>query len=259
MTVGELYWQWRDQGPSSNKDDIRRVLHFAHHVGREAAASALTETTISAYLAEIRAVVLPIEYRNHVVTIRAFLNYAVRSGALPFNPMRLLLPIWSSRMKRPHRRLMRPESMAGPQSLGAGLSSAERKELAEIEEELRHEGISTVRPRQLSECPPADEPCVWAGCRDHLGAEVLTYERTGTKLVKVNWPGVDVDEMPETCSLRAARRFAIRQRTLPDKAGFEVVASCEDVAALLNLTQERVRGIENEALAKLRRGLDLPA
>lgn len=259
LTVGALYWDWRANGRPS-KGDVRRALRFVRHVGREVeTTTALTEAAITTYLAEIRAVSEGHHkvYALAVVTIRAFVNYGVRVGAVPTNPMQEELPVWSNRVKESHPRVMRPETENRPQSLGTSpLSQAEVRELAEIEAELAHEGIATARPRQLSECPPPGRPCGFASCRHSLLVEIVPIERTGNAVVKLNWPGVDVAELEETCSLRAASRFARRQRTFPINGRLQVLASTEEVARLLNLTPERVSQIEDEALGKLRLALE---
>ena len=60
-------------------------------------------------------------------------------------------------------------------------------------------------------------------------------ERTGS--IKTNYPDVQVWEMPRTCALDEA-----------DRGGMTL----EDVADTLNLTRERIRQIETNALRKLR-------
>jgi len=173
------------------------------------------------------------------------------------------VPLWSKRIKMPAPRKMRPESAARPQSLGpGGLSLAEREELEVIEKELADGGGSRVRPRTLSECPPDGSPCPWVSCKHHLAIDVLQnvsglregHERRAAEVVKLNWPGRDVDELEETCSLRVAARAGRKKpttalrtkgiRSLP-------VLSCEEVSRLMNSTAERVRQIERVALAKL--------
>jgi DNA-directed RNA polymerase sigma subunit (sigma70/sigma32) len=54
--------------------------------------------------------------------------------------------------------------------------------------------------------------------------------------IKLNFPDLEVDEIPETCSL--------------DVAELEGV-NLEEVGELMNLTRERVRQIESKALAKV--------
>ena len=163
-------------------------------------------------------------------------------------------------VKRPAPRKMRPEFPNRPTSLGSTpLSKAERAELIALEAELQLAGVDTRRPRQLSECPPGSTPCRFASCRHSLLLEVLPT-RTGATVVKANFPGVDVEELAETCSLRVARRFALRAKSFPRaRRDLQVVASADEVARLLNLTPMRVFQIEKGALAKLRLALGPPA
>lgn len=87
------------------------------------------------------------------------------------------------------------------------------------------------KPKTYGECP--DGPCPYVSCRHHnyLQAD----PRTGS--IKINFPHLDPLEIPETCSLKAA-----------DKGGRTL-----DVTALLvNLTRERTRQIEVQALTRLR-------
>lgn len=85
------------------------------------------------------------------------------------------------------------------------------------------------RPRTRGDCADGPRPCPWVGCRHHLAIEV----GAGGSL-KLNFPDLEVHEMGETCSLDVADRGAV---TLHE-AGVHV-----------GLTRERVRQIENSALA----------
>jgi hypothetical protein len=60
-------------------------------------------------------------------------------------------------------------------------------------------------------------------------------EHTGS--IKLNFPDLDVWELPVSCALDVA-----------DKGGIPL----EDVGEVMNLTRERVRQIETKGLAKLR-------
>jgi hypothetical protein len=61
-------------------------------------------------------------------------------------------------------------------------------------------------------------------------------ERTGS--IKFNFPGVEVEDMTESCALDVAERGDHHQ---------------EEVAKLMNITRERVRQIELSAKRKLGR------
>lgn len=80
------------------------------------------------------------------------------------------------------------------------------------------------------------QSCPFVRCRHHLAVEV---NEIGS--LKINFPGWEIDDLGETCSLRAARR------------GPQTV---EWVAEHLNLSAERVRQIEREAWRQIRRLID---
>ena len=92
-----------------------------------------------------------------------------------------------------------------------------------------------LRPKRRGECLDGgnNRPCPWVSCKHHLALDVS--ERTGS--IKTNYPDVQVWEMPRTCALDEA-----------DRGGMTL----EDVADTLNLTRERIRQIETNALRKLR-------
>ena len=88
------------------------------------------------------------------------------------------------------------------------------------------------RPRTRSECVDGPRPCPWWGCKHNCAAEITS--RGSLQLTG--------DE--GSCALDLAAEGA---RTL------------EAVAELLNLTKERVRQTEAEALAKVRAELEAQA
>lgn len=114
-----------------------------------------------------------------------------------------------------------------PASLSRRVS---RKALAQLRKESAdHPG---GRPRTRGECEDGPRPCPWVSCRHHLYLEV--NDRT----VKINFPGLEIEELVETCALDVA-----------DRGGL----SLEDVGPLINVTRERIRQIELSALAALPR------
>ena len=92
------------------------------------------------------------------------------------------------------------------------------------------------RPVTRADClhgEHAQRPCPWISCARHLYLDV----DPDTGSVKVNFPDVAVEDMPETCSLDVADRGGI---------------TLEEVGAILNLTRERIRQLETRGLGKLR-------
>ena len=88
------------------------------------------------------------------------------------------------------------------------------------------------RPTNRSQCKGGQRPCPWVSCRHHLAIEVNAHG----SLVLVQ-PDVDVWDLRETCSLDVADRGG---RTL------------EEVGRDINLTRERVRQIEAQAIMFVR-------
>jgi hypothetical protein len=90
-------------------------------------------------------------------------------------------------------------------------------------------GASGEYARALNRC----DPCLFVSCKFNLTLDV--NPRTGS--IKLNFPDREVWEMERTCALAVA------------EGGDHTL---EDVAALANLTRERVRQIEAGALGQLR-------
>jgi hypothetical protein len=132
-----------------------------------------------------------------------------------------------------------------PQIIRAALTRDERRELKDIEYELAVLGIDQRRPTDDRNCAPG--PCPHVGCARHLYLDVLPPRRPGGQpRIRLNFPGKEVWELEETCSLREARRAAAA-------GGYN---GRDRVARLLNLTEERVRQIELPALAQLAEEFD---
>lgn len=83
-------------------------------------------------------------------------------------------------------------------------------------------------------------PCGFVSCRHHLYLGV--NERTGS--IKLNFPGLEVWDLPESCALDVADRGEM---------------TLEAVGELMNLTRERVRQLEASALEKLKALSELAA
>jgi hypothetical protein len=123
-----------------------------------------------------------------------------------------------------------------------------------------------ARPRTRADCIDGPRPCPFVGCRYHLAIDVHPSrgsiktnfprdsaeglrERAAARDVPLDDIVVDMllrslEEMPETCCLDVADRGA---HTL------------EEVGAMMNLTRERVRQIEEIAMRAARDGGDLDA
>ncbi len=108
------------------------------------------------------------------------------------------------------------------------LKDAEKAELKDI-----LESIDEDRPEYRSECRMGERPCPYVSCKYHLYLDV--NPRTGS--IKLNFPGLEVWELTETCSLDVADRGGI---------------TLEEVGEVLNLTRERIRQVESKGLEKLR-------
>lgn len=79
----------------------------------------------------------------------------------------------------------------------------------------------------------AARPCPWVSCAYHLALDVS--EDSGN--IKLIFPGVEVEDMTHTCSL-----------DLADGDG----ATLDEIGAAQNISRERVRQIELDAIAHLR-------
>ncbi len=89
------------------------------------------------------------------------------------------------------------------------------------------------RPENREECRHTERPCPYVSCRYHLYLDV----NPDTGSIKLNFPDLEVWEMPYTCALDVAEEGGI---TL-EKAG-----------EILNLTRERIRQMEVAGLEKIR-------
>jgi hypothetical protein len=88
------------------------------------------------------------------------------------------------------------------------------------------------RPKTRSECADGPRPCPHVSCRHHLYLDVNPH--TGT--IKLNFPDLEVWELGVSCALDVA-----------DLGGTAI----ETVGGFLNVTRERIRQIETQALSKL--------
>jgi hypothetical protein len=121
-----------------------------------------------------------------------------------------------------------------PRSRSIATKSLSREEIQAGATLALADGAEVVdRPRTRGDCKHGPRPCPWVGCRHHLYLDV--NPRTGT--LKINFPHLDLSEMPETCALDAA-----------DRGGLTL----DTIGQLMNLTRERVRQMERMALLDAR-------
>jgi Sigma-70, region 4 len=92
---------------------------------------------------------------------------------------------------------------------------------------------SHCRPATRGECRHGLRPCPYVGCRHHLYLEVKP-----TGALTLSWPHLQPWEVPESCALDVAERDS---HTL------------DEIGEVLNLSWERIRKIEAQALIRLRK------
>jgi hypothetical protein len=96
--------------------------------------------------------------------------------------------------------------------------------------------VPVDRPKTRADClqgEHAERPCPFVSCKHHLYLDVSP--RSGA--IKLNFPHLEVWEMPETCALDVADRGGV---------------TLEEVGEIMNLTRERIRQLETRGLAKLK-------
>ena len=101
-----------------------------------------------------------------------------------------------------------------------------------VERALELEAQIEERPRHRKDCAEGPRPCPHVSCRHHLYLDV--NPQTGT--IKLNFPDLEVWELANSCALDVA-----------DQGGTAI----ETVGGFMNVTRERIRQIETQALAKL--------
>ncbi len=109
------------------------------------------------------------------------------------------------------------------------------RHLRVFDEEMVSYPKGAERPRTRGDCleggSNAIRPCPWISCRHHLAIDV-----TKSGSVSLPWRDTPLEELEETCSLDVAERGGM---------------TLEDVGALMNVTRERTRQLEEATLAKL--------
>jgi hypothetical protein len=122
-------------------------------------------------------------------------------------------------------------------SITLNVGRASRREIHALQAQGYAEEIATYdRPVTRGDCLPGGcngaRPCPWVSCKAHLAIDV--DEHTGS--MKLNFPDVEVWEMPATCAYDIA-----------DEGG----RTLEDVGAAMSITRERTRQLEVRGLAKI--------
>jgi hypothetical protein len=129
------------------------------------------------------------------------------------------------------------ENRPNRQTLPTGRAHTET--LRDLSGSKRHLRVVTPpnegRPKTRGECADGPRPCPWVSCRHHLA-----YEISPAGGLKEKFPGLELEDMPETCSLDVADSGP---------------AALDSVGYLMNVTQERVRQIEAAALDSFRSAL----
>lgn len=133
----------------------------------------------------------------------------------------------SSGLSREQRRSRRKRTVRA-RTISVGRVS--RGELHELKRQNAR--LLEVPPRSRGECQQGPRPCPHVSCRHHLYLDVSP--RTGA--IKLNFPDLEVWELPDSCALDVA-----------DQGGITL----EDVGAIMNLTRERIRQVELSALSRL--------
>lgn len=93
--------------------------------------------------------------------------------------------------------------------------------------------LDDMRPRMRAACREGSRPCLFVSCRFHLYLDV--NEATGA--VKLNFPHLEPWQLPHSCALDLAERGGLTH---------------EEIGALLNVSRERARQIEESGLVKLK-------
>ncbi len=98
-------------------------------------------------------------------------------------------------------------------------------------------GVDYDRPANRNECRGGERPCPFVSCMHHLYLDVSPTNGA----IQFNFPGLDVDDLAETCAIDIADRGGV---------------ALEVIGSVLNVTRERSRQIVVKALRKIRRALE---
>lgn len=131
------------------------------------------------------------------------------------------------------RQILRAPHTRGASTLSIGRATKEELEMGRL---LYPPVDIPTRPKARTECVDADRPCPFVSCKYHLYLDV--DQRTGA--VKLNFPQLEVWEMPETCALDVAELGGL---------------TLEETGFRMNLTRERTRQLEGMAMVVVKREL----
>lgn len=102
------------------------------------------------------------------------------------------------------------------------------------------EGVE--RPKTRGDCLPGgmneQRPCPFVSCENHLYLDCEGDERSSPGAIQLNFPNKEVSDLRYTCAL-----------DLADRGG----ATLDEVGRALDVTRERIRQLETQALEKLAR------
>jgi hypothetical protein len=142
-------------------------------------------------------------------------------------------PARDERLTREQRRSRRKRSVR------ARTVSVKRMTRRDLEASSRHHTqLQLGKPTTRGECANQERPCPFVSCRHHLYLDVSP--RTGS--IKLNFPDLEVWELPVSCALDIA-----------DAGG----STLEAVGDIMNLTRERVRQLEVTAMSRLEAVTDM--
>jgi len=114
-----------------------------------------------------------------------------------------------------------------PKDLRRELRSERDSGVVDLElEKLRRE-LEEARPRTRAECEGGARPCPFISCRYHLYLDI-----TASGSLRLNFPGLELEDLVETCALDVAERGG---------------ANLAELGRLLNLTRQRADQLEQLA------------
>ena len=104
-----------------------------------------------------------------------------------------------------------------------------------LDDKVLRARLEQERPTHRTQCKDGPRPCLFVSCRYHLYLEV---NACGT--LRLNFPGLEVWELPESCALDVAEEGGV---------------TLDEVGQRLNVTRERARQLQVKAIQKLKHQL----